>query len=780
MIRRERGSVLCNVKPYEGAEPYLFFSYCHKNAAQVYPLIERMAADGYRIWYDDGIHPGDDWLKVIAEHLSGSAGCIACITPESTCSHNCKSEINLCLELGKPLLAIMLEDFPLTLATRLQLGAIQYVRKFQYARDSAFYEKLYSAEFLENCRGQRQPISIPLPPEEPPAPVEPGPLPKSGLLEKLEEQLAQLNASYESELLRQVENARQNAAAQLEAEKQSKLAELNTQLQKEQKDLLEARSRQIEETYAARLDAEKKAVLRRLAEQTQEKRSEQELRLRQAMDAQQTRKIQELERQLEEQHRSAVTSAQAEAEQGILLENGTLLEREKQLIEAEKQRRLADARKEAETHARRIWEEELEKLKQRVIQEQKVRIREAWQQIEQDAQEAWKRKQEEITGQARQEIDGKLAHRVEQLDRDRAAVREKAIQEILEACGLELRQKLRNQEEELAEETRNAEIAGIEQVTRQIENLRAQELSKVHNAAQDDLQSLWQQKSEEMILRLDNGREERLAQAAEAAEVQFRDTWNQKKIALESQIAELRAALGPEKGDDDVTVIVGKDDIEPPKKESGSLLVYPAGGVFYRLEATETKIGRAAASCDIVFPEDSGMSRHHATVICYRDKVYCKDEGAGNGTYINGVQLEAGARVLLESDTWIRMHNVELIYLSGREAERLLETRRLSLLREAGKHTHILLDREDLTLGRSREPQRGCFQDGKISRRHAVLSNRESGMYISDISRNGTYVNDVRLRSQMETLLADGAVLRMGDTVLECWNRQLTEGGEEV
>ena len=51
----------CSVKPYEGQEAYIFISYCHKDRASVFPIIEQMARDGYRVWYDEGIDPGSEW-----------------------------------------------------------------------------------------------------------------------------------------------------------------------------------------------------------------------------------------------------------------------------------------------------------------------------------------------------------------------------------------------------------------------------------------------------------------------------------------------------------------------------------------------------------------------------------------------------------------------------------------------------------------------------------------------------------------------------------------------
>ena len=42
---------------YNGVEPYIFVSYSHKNCDRVWPVIDRLEKDGYRVWYDYGISP---------------------------------------------------------------------------------------------------------------------------------------------------------------------------------------------------------------------------------------------------------------------------------------------------------------------------------------------------------------------------------------------------------------------------------------------------------------------------------------------------------------------------------------------------------------------------------------------------------------------------------------------------------------------------------------------------------------------------------------------------
>lgn len=146
--------MICRAIPYEGKEPYIFLSYCHKDANIVYPLVEQMVKDGFRIWYDDGNRAGDDWLENIANHLNRCAVCLAMISENSSVSHNCKSEINEALEWKKKLLAIMLEDFRMPLGMKLQLGTIQYLKRTDFPAKQMLLQKLYESPAMAECRGE--------------------------------------------------------------------------------------------------------------------------------------------------------------------------------------------------------------------------------------------------------------------------------------------------------------------------------------------------------------------------------------------------------------------------------------------------------------------------------------------------------------------------------------------------------------------------------------------------------------------------------------------------
>ena len=149
----------CNVRPYDGNEPYIFFSYCHEDGEQIYPIIEQMIDDGYRIWYDDGLRPGDEWPERIARMLDGCALCVAALSQKFSESHNCKNELTFAINNQKPLLVIKLEDFPMSMGMRLQLANTQYIEKYRYDSESLFFEKLYSASLIkmEECRNQTEP-----------------------------------------------------------------------------------------------------------------------------------------------------------------------------------------------------------------------------------------------------------------------------------------------------------------------------------------------------------------------------------------------------------------------------------------------------------------------------------------------------------------------------------------------------------------------------------------------------------------------------------------------
>jgi hypothetical protein len=51
---------------YKGTDPYIFVSYAHKDSDEVYQIIFEFHKDGFPVWYDEGIDPGNEWPQEIA------------------------------------------------------------------------------------------------------------------------------------------------------------------------------------------------------------------------------------------------------------------------------------------------------------------------------------------------------------------------------------------------------------------------------------------------------------------------------------------------------------------------------------------------------------------------------------------------------------------------------------------------------------------------------------------------------------------------------------------
>ncbi len=142
----------CRAIPYSGQESFVFFSYCHKDSARVYPLIERLTELGYRIWFDDGISTGDEWPETIVKKLEECTLFLAAITPDYCCSHNCKNEMTYQVEDQKPMLPLLLEDFPLIGGIKLQLSGTQYLRLYEQP-DENWASMIASAAVMAQCQG---------------------------------------------------------------------------------------------------------------------------------------------------------------------------------------------------------------------------------------------------------------------------------------------------------------------------------------------------------------------------------------------------------------------------------------------------------------------------------------------------------------------------------------------------------------------------------------------------------------------------------------------------
>lgn len=143
------------VVPYEGKEPFIFVSYAHKNKDDALSLVAHLQKDGYRVWYDEGIHPGSEWDDYIAQYVAECSLFLALLSDEYLASSNCRDELNYARNKEKNRVLIYLKDIDLPAGMELRLSRLQNIHKSNYVDENIFYDKLYTSSGIENCRESR-------------------------------------------------------------------------------------------------------------------------------------------------------------------------------------------------------------------------------------------------------------------------------------------------------------------------------------------------------------------------------------------------------------------------------------------------------------------------------------------------------------------------------------------------------------------------------------------------------------------------------------------------
>jgi hypothetical protein len=127
-LTRQRGPFL----PYEGGEPYLFVSYAHLDRDVVYAELARLYEQGVRLWYDEGIHAGEEWPeKVVSNSLCHSAGLILFLTCSSLGRKEVGRELSLADEFKIPILVIALESIDLE-TKKAHAGSYRIIQTLQW------------------------------------------------------------------------------------------------------------------------------------------------------------------------------------------------------------------------------------------------------------------------------------------------------------------------------------------------------------------------------------------------------------------------------------------------------------------------------------------------------------------------------------------------------------------------------------------------------------------------------------------------------------------------
>lgn len=136
---------------YEGAQPYIFVSYSHRDSHTVMPLIRGMQRQGIRVWYDEEIEHGSLWQETIAQRLMDCGCMLVFISAASVNSAHCRNEISFGVDQHKPMLVVYLEDCGLTPGLQLALGPVQAMRRGAFSNDSLLLEALCAEPMFSPC-----------------------------------------------------------------------------------------------------------------------------------------------------------------------------------------------------------------------------------------------------------------------------------------------------------------------------------------------------------------------------------------------------------------------------------------------------------------------------------------------------------------------------------------------------------------------------------------------------------------------------------------------------
>jgi len=143
---------------YKGTGDFIFVSYSHLDGAAVFPELAYLRDQGYRIWYDEGIDPGNEWPEEVAKALADASYFLVFISPHAVASQNVRNEINFAIARKKRFLAVFIEDTTLPVGLELQMGSIQAVMRFRMTKNT-FRHKMLSVlprelQMSDDERGQ--------------------------------------------------------------------------------------------------------------------------------------------------------------------------------------------------------------------------------------------------------------------------------------------------------------------------------------------------------------------------------------------------------------------------------------------------------------------------------------------------------------------------------------------------------------------------------------------------------------------------------------------------
>ncbi len=102
---------------------------------EVFGIIKKLADARYRVWYDEGIEPGNEWPEEVGRALTGCQLFVVFLSPQAMESRNVRNEINLASSENKAIMVVNLQPVELSEGMKLQIGTVQFINKHEMSED---------------------------------------------------------------------------------------------------------------------------------------------------------------------------------------------------------------------------------------------------------------------------------------------------------------------------------------------------------------------------------------------------------------------------------------------------------------------------------------------------------------------------------------------------------------------------------------------------------------------------------------------------------------------
>ena len=148
-------------EPYTGNEPFAYILSATSDDNITMPFIERAAQQGLRIWFDHNLRTNAlQWQQKTRMALNECTVVIAILSNESTDNHVYRKQLTACIELGKPLFIISVNQPILTIGVAKQAErALGYISSSGKVTDDEI-TCILEHVVIKKCLGQSNPSIV--------------------------------------------------------------------------------------------------------------------------------------------------------------------------------------------------------------------------------------------------------------------------------------------------------------------------------------------------------------------------------------------------------------------------------------------------------------------------------------------------------------------------------------------------------------------------------------------------------------------------------------------